>query len=133
MRTRQFAFHMTAAIAFATTAGASELIAPTLSGAGASVGADVTVVLGQPAVGLTFASAHEARLGAAYCWDAAGGDCPGDLDGDAAVSIADLAVLLAHFGVTAGAAYEDGDLNGDGAVDISDLAQMLALFGTSCA
>jgi hypothetical protein len=58
--------------------------------------------------------------------------CPGDLNGDGAVSLADLAQLLAHYGVTSEAAYEDGDMDGDGDVDLSDLAALLAVYGTSC-
>ena len=58
--------------------------------------------------------------------------CPGDLDGDNDVDLNDLSVLLAHYGVTGGAAYEDGDLDGDGDVDLSDLSALLAVYGTSC-
>lgn len=59
------------------------------------------------------------------------GGCTGDLDGDGAVSLADLSALLAHFGDGAAAA-EEGDLDGDGDVDLSDLATMLANFGREC-
>jgi hypothetical protein len=58
--------------------------------------------------------------------------CPGDLDGDGAVSIADLATLLSNFGLGAGATPEQGDLDGDEDVDIKDLAAMLSVFGTIC-
>lgn len=58
--------------------------------------------------------------------------CPADLDGDLSVGLGDLAILLSHFGTTAGAGPEDGDLNGDEAVDLGDLALLLGLFGTSC-
>lgn len=57
--------------------------------------------------------------------------CPGDLDGDHAVALADLSVLLAHFGDGAAAAAE-GDLDGDGDVDLADLAAILADFGRDC-
>ena len=40
--------------------------------------------------------------------------CPGDLNGDAAVSLSDLTVLLAHFGTAGGATSADGDMNVDG-------------------
>jgi len=58
--------------------------------------------------------------------------CPGDLDGDGDVDLSDLSQLLAHYGVTSGAMYEDGDLDGDGDVDLSDLSALLALYGTTC-
>ncbi len=55
-----------------------------------------------------------------------------DLDGDGDVDLADLAQLLAHYGMTEGATYEDGDLDGDGDVDLADLAALLAVYGTTC-
>jgi hypothetical protein len=60
------------------------------------------------------------------------GCCFGDLDGDGDVDLTDLATLLANYGVTSGAAYEDGDLDGDGDVDLTDLAALLAVYGTTC-
>ena len=59
-------------------------------------------------------------------------DCPGDLDGDMDVDIADLAQLLSNYGIMSGAAYEDGDLDADGDVDLSDLAALLSAYGTTC-
>lgn len=59
-------------------------------------------------------------------------DCPGDLNGDWVVNLADLAQLLAHYGMTSGATYEMGDMNGDGAVNLVDLAALLAHYGTVC-
>jgi hypothetical protein len=61
-----------------------------------------------------------------------GGCCLGDLDGDGSVGLADLAILLAHFGHPNGANYSDGDLDGDGDVDLGDLASLLPAFGTVC-
>jgi len=58
--------------------------------------------------------------------------CHGDLDGDGDVDISDLAVLLANYGTTSGAAYEDGDLDGDGDVDLGDLAALLGVYGAVC-
>ena len=58
--------------------------------------------------------------------------CVGDLDGDGIVDLADLAQLLGHYGMTAGAAYTDGDMNGDGAVTLSDLAALLGVYGRDC-
>ena len=61
-----------------------------------------------------------------------GPECPGDLDHDGDVDLADLAQLLAHYGMTSGATYEDGDLDGDGDVDLADLAGLLAHYGEVC-
>lgn len=55
---------------------------------------------------------------------------PADLDGDDDVDLSDLAALLASFGTTSGATYEQGDIDGDGDVDLADLAVLLSLFGT---
>jgi hypothetical protein len=63
--------------------------------------------------------------------DEFGSHCLGDLDGDGDVDLADLAILLAHYGMTSGAMYEDGDLDSDGDVDLNDLATLLAVYGTS--
>ena len=56
----------------------------------------------------------------------------GDLDGDGDVDLSDLAQLLANYGMTDGAEYEDGDLDGDGDVDLSDLAALLGVYGSTC-
>jgi len=56
--------------------------------------------------------------------------CPGDLNGDGAVNLTDLATLLASFGGAGSAAQ--GDINGDGSVDLTDLATLLANFGVTC-
>lgn len=58
--------------------------------------------------------------------------CVGDFDHDGVITLADLAVLLAHFGTTSGANFDDGDTDADGDVDLQDLASTLAVFGTSC-
>lgn len=58
--------------------------------------------------------------------------CPADLNGTGDVELGDLAILLAHYGILTGAAWDDGDLTGDGAVDYADLHELLALFGTVC-
>jgi hypothetical protein len=59
-------------------------------------------------------------------------ECLGDLDGDWAIGLSDLAILLAHYDTASGATYEDGDINGDGAVDLADLAALLAVYDTIC-
>jgi hypothetical protein len=58
--------------------------------------------------------------------------CPGDLDGDGDIDLADLAQLLSHYGVTSGGTYADGDLDGDGDIDLTDLAELLAHYGEAC-
>jgi len=57
--------------------------------------------------------------------------CPGDLDNDYDIDIADLAQLLSNYGET-GAVYEDGDIDEDGDVDLSDLAELLSVYGDTC-
>ena len=56
---------------------------------------------------------------------------PGDIDGDCRVGLADLAILLAHYGQS-GVGPDEGDLNGDGTVNLVDLATLLAVYGTDC-
>jgi len=53
--------------------------------------------------------------------------CVGDLDGDGLRDLSDLAQLLAHYGTTSGATYEQDDVDGDGDVDLADLAALLAV------
>lgn len=68
-------------------------------------------------------------------WTATGapcGTCIGDLNHDCSVSLSDLSVLLANFGVASGATPEMGDLDGDHAVSLADLSLLLANFGTIC-
>jgi hypothetical protein len=55
--------------------------------------------------------------------------CEGDVDNDGLVGLSDLATLLANYGTTGGACYNDGDLDFDRDVDLSDLAAMLANYG----
>jgi hypothetical protein len=61
------------------------------------------------------------------------GGCSGDLNGDCATGLDDLATQLANFG-TSGARVrpEEGDLDGDLDIDISDLAGLLGQFGSDC-
>jgi DNA-binding beta-propeller fold protein YncE len=58
--------------------------------------------------------------------------CPGDIDGDDDVDSEDLLILLANYGTTSSASYEDGDLDLDEDVDLSDLAELLSRYGTVC-
>ncbi|RIK81223.1 MAG: hypothetical protein DCC68_09090, partial [Planctomycetota bacterium] len=54
---------------------------------------------------------------------------PGDVDGNDRVNLADLAIVQAHFGTSAGAARAQGDLDGDGDVDRADAAVLARNFG----
>ncbi len=58
--------------------------------------------------------------------------CPGDLDGDGVVTLADLSGLLANFGIASGASPSDGDADADGDVDLGDLSALLGNFGVTC-
>ena len=57
--------------------------------------------------------------------------CPGDINGDGIVDLADLAILLSNFG-SSPATPGDGDIDNDGDVDLADLAVLLSRFGTTC-
>lgn len=61
-----------------------------------------------------------------------GAACPADLDGDGAIGLGDLSILLVHFGVAGGADPSNGDLDLDGDVDLVDLSAMLVAFGSAC-
>ena len=68
---------------------------------------------------------------------ASGAYCTADIDGsgDCLVNLADLAQLLANYGITSGATHEQGDIEpigGDGDVDLADLAALLAQYGNDC-
>ena len=56
--------------------------------------------------------------------------CPGDINGDLAVGVADVLAYLSSFGCASNCGV--ADLNGDGAANTSDLLMMLSLFGTVC-
>jgi hypothetical protein len=56
--------------------------------------------------------------------------CPADIDASGHVDLADLAILLSHFGETN--ATGPSDVNSDGRVDLADLAILLSNFGTNC-
>ena len=50
----------------------------------------------------------------------------GDINSDGTVSLSDLAILAAHWGLSSGATWSQGDLNNDGAVNLSVLAILAA-------
>ncbi|MCA9293984.1 MAG: hypothetical protein KDA20_09235 [Phycisphaerales bacterium] len=59
------------------------------------------------------------------------GNCTGDADGDNAVTLQDLNIVLFNFGNTV-APGTNGDVDGDGAVTLNDLNIVLFNFGTVC-
>ena len=56
----------------------------------------------------------------------------GDIARDGGIGLSDLTILLSHYGIPAGAIYDEGDLDLDGDVDLDDLSCLLSLFGTPC-
>lgn len=75
---------------------------------------------------------YDGRLEGNWAFVVVQSPCPGDLNGDSAVDLTDLATLLSNFGTLSGATFEEGDVNGDGAVDLTDLTALLSNFGSSC-
>ena len=60
-------------------------------------------------------------------------ECLSDLNGDGQVDLADLGILLADFGCTAGPPPAcPGDVDEDGDTDLGDLGILLAAFGSIC-
>ena len=59
-------------------------------------------------------------------------ECPGDVNADGSVDLADLAAQLAGFGNLTGESPATGDLDDDGDIDIGDLALLLGGFGATC-
>ena len=56
--------------------------------------------------------------------------CPGDLDGDGQVSVADVLLFLSDFGCVDAPCV--GDATGDGLTNVDDLLLMLSHFGDIC-
>lgn len=54
----------------------------------------------------------------------------GDVNGDGVVNLADLGILIDHYGQS-GMAWASGDLNNDGAVNLADLGILIDHYGTS--
>jgi hypothetical protein len=68
-------------------------------------------------------------------WPVAGGCvCPGDLDGDCVVALADLSQLLSSFGRCSGdpGFFPLADFDSSGCIDLADLTFLLSRFGISC-
>ena len=55
--------------------------------------------------------------------------CPEDVNGDGAISVADILAVLAEFGCTSNC---ESDVDGDGNVIVSDVLALLAAFGQDC-
>ncbi|MGB2291979.1 MAG: trypsin-like peptidase domain-containing protein [Flavobacteriales bacterium] len=55
--------------------------------------------------------------------------CPEDVNGDGAISVADILAVLAEFGCTTSC---EADVDGDGNVIVSDVLALLAAFGQDC-
>jgi hypothetical protein len=58
-------------------------------------------------------------------------DCLADLDGDGAIAVSDILMLLSDFGCDFPPCI--GAANGDGATNVSDLLILLSQFGETCA
>ncbi len=60
--------------------------------------------------------------------------CTGDINGDGAIDLGDLALLLASYGLDASHPdyNSDADFDGSGVVDLGDLAVLLSLYGGNC-
>jgi len=56
-------------------------------------------------------------------------DCPADVTGDGAVSVADILAVLGEFGCLGTC---EGDVDGDGAVTVADILDILSMFGATC-
>lgn len=107
----------------------------TIDGGGAmfSTGGSFSLggTIGQPDAGVMSGGSFTLTGG---FWAGASTPCDliADLDHDGDVDLQDLAFLLANFGTTSGATFEQGDVEGDGDVDLQDLAFLLSIFGQSC-
>lgn len=66
--------------------------------------------------------------------DAGPPPCPGDVNGDLVVGLADLTALLSSFGSTLGQPLYNPatDFDSNGAIEIADLTFLLSNYGSSC-
>ena len=55
--------------------------------------------------------------------------CQGDVNGDGAITVADILLILSDFGCTTSCS---ADVDGDGSVTVSDVLVVLSLFGNPC-
>jgi len=61
-------------------------------------------------------------------------NCPLDVNGDGAIGLTDMSILLIHFGETGlgTCTCAPADFNCDGNINLTDLSMLLAAFGSSC-
>jgi hypothetical protein len=108
----------------------------TVDGGGAMSSAggtyELSGTIGQPDAGVPLTGGNFSLTGGFWAAAAQRPPCHGDITGDHLINLDDLAQMLAHYGITNGALYEDGDLDGDGDVDLSDLAELLGIYGHPC-
>ena len=55
--------------------------------------------------------------------------CPGDMDNDGVVTVADMLLVLTDFGCVGNCPM---DINGDGSTNVTDVLLVLSAFGTVC-
>ncbi len=112
------------------------VLRPKLTGGVGNNLANTTTYTGDGAFGFQWTIANLApgasvQLYSSFGLNAPPIPCPPDINHDAVVNTADLAILLGNFGQTV-PAFTSGDLNGDGVVNTADLLIMLGAFGTTC-
>jgi len=134
-RTRFGVFGFALAVLTSTAAAQYDLSWYTIDGGGGMFSAggafEVSGTIGQFDAGVMSGGIYELQ-GGFWPGATAPAPCLGDLNGDGAVSLADLSILLANYGTVGGVDPEDGDLDGDDDVDLTDLSLMLSVFGTFC-
>jgi len=55
--------------------------------------------------------------------------CPGDINGDNAITVADVLLTLSEFGCMENCT---ADVDGNGFVNVTDILELLSMFGTAC-
>ena len=55
--------------------------------------------------------------------------CPGDINGDSAITVADVLLTLSEFGCMSNCI---ADIDGNGFVNVTDILELLSMFGTAC-
>jgi outer membrane protein assembly factor BamB len=92
-------------------------------------GASVTMTKSRAVVGVPGDDGVVENTGSAFLFDLSSlFGCPGDVNDDGLINLADLNIVLANFGTMG----EIGDATGDGLVNLADLNTVLANFGGAC-